>query len=70
MNIRIRNNIIVFIDHGFFVSKLDIIQIEVLDFFGGISKVSKEDYYKATPPSNIGWDGVIDEVDIIDVRLI
>ncbi|EEZ99047.1 protein CREG1 [Tribolium castaneum] len=34
-------------DHDFYVSKVDIEQIAVLDFFGGIKYVSKEDYFSA-----------------------
>ncbi|KAK3884089.1 hypothetical protein Pcinc_011625 [Petrolisthes cinctipes] len=35
--------------HHFFFAKLNISHIYVLDFFGGASDVSVQDYYKATP---------------------
>ncbi|XP_044761405.1 protein CREG1 [Coccinella septempunctata] len=57
-------------DHGFFVSKLDIEQIEVLDFFGGISKVSKEDYFNATPGFSTAENIVFNRIDIIDVQIV
>ncbi|XP_045483032.1 protein CREG1 isoform X2 [Harmonia axyridis] len=57
-------------DHGFFVSKLDIELIEVLDFFGGISKVSKEDYFNANPDSQVEDNVLYDRIDIIDVQMV
>ncbi|KAL3279518.1 hypothetical protein HHI36_017027 [Cryptolaemus montrouzieri] len=53
--------------HGFFVSKFDIEQIEVLDFFGGISKVSTEDYFNASPSSKVKDNIKFNSVGIVDV---
>ena len=36
-------------DHGWYVAKLDIASILVLDYFGGANEVTVGDYYKATP---------------------
>ncbi|XP_022909089.1 protein CREG1 [Onthophagus taurus] len=33
-------------DHGFYVAKIDIDQIGVLDFFGGIKYITPEEYFK------------------------
>ena len=37
------------LDHGWYFAKLDIVNILVLDYFGGANEVTVEDYYKATP---------------------
>lgn len=37
------------IDHGWFFAKLNIENIQLLDFFGGVKTVKIEDYLKATP---------------------
>lgn len=36
-------------DHGWFFAKLNIENIQLLDFFGGVSTISLEDYLNATP---------------------
>lgn len=36
-------------DHNWFFAKMEISQVWVLDYFGGVKMVSPEDYYKATP---------------------
>ncbi|KAK9879185.1 hypothetical protein WA026_004033 [Henosepilachna vigintioctopunctata] len=56
-------------DHGFFVSKLNIEQIEVLDFFGGIAIVKLEDYMKATPDSDIKENTIFSKIDVIEVDI-
>ena len=38
-----------FLDHGWFFAKLNIENIQLLDFFGGVSTISLEDYLNATP---------------------
>ncbi|KAK1802933.1 hypothetical protein P4O66_021463 [Electrophorus voltai] len=37
------------VDHNWFFAKMNITQVWVLDYFGGVKMVSPEDYYKATP---------------------
>ncbi|XP_076839314.1 protein CREG1 [Brachyhypopomus gauderio] len=37
------------VDHNWFFAKLNITQVWVLDYFGGVKMVSPEAYYKATP---------------------
>ncbi|KAG9262338.1 protein CREG1 [Astyanax mexicanus] len=37
------------VDHSWFFAKMNITQVWVLDYFGGVKMVSPEDYYKATP---------------------
>ncbi|XP_066517056.1 protein CREG1 [Hoplias malabaricus] len=37
------------VDHNWFFAKMNITQVWVLDYFGGVKIVSPEDYYKATP---------------------
>ncbi|CAH0558671.1 unnamed protein product [Brassicogethes aeneus] len=51
------------IDHKFYVAKIDIFQIEVLDFFGGIKHVTNEDYFHP----NVTFLDYFPEVKIIDV---
>ncbi|XP_030635682.1 protein CREG1 [Chanos chanos] len=36
-------------DHNWFFAKINITQVWVLDYFGGVKKVTPEDYFKATP---------------------
>ncbi|XP_017557323.1 protein CREG1 [Pygocentrus nattereri] len=37
------------VDHNWFFAKMNITQVWVLDYFGGVKMVSPDDYYKATP---------------------
>lgn len=53
-------------DHEFYVAKLDIELIEVLDFFGGIKKVNVDDYYNATLKSEDD-NSVNFSVDVVEV---
>lgn len=36
-------------DHDWFFAKMNITQVWVLDYFGGVKTVTAEDYFKATP---------------------
>ncbi|KAK5847407.1 hypothetical protein PBY51_016535 [Eleginops maclovinus] len=36
------------VDHGWFFAKLNITQVWVLDYFGGVKKVTPEEYFNAT----------------------
>lgn len=35
--------------HSFYLCKLDIVEVIVLDFYGGPHYVTREDYYQADP---------------------
>ncbi|CAH1373638.1 hypothetical protein MTP99_015007 [Tenebrio molitor] len=52
-------------DHAFYVAKINIEQIEVLDFFGGIKNVSVEDYFNAYNARS--GDVLFSKVDFIDL---
>ncbi|KAJ8004057.1 hypothetical protein DPEC_G00154840 [Dallia pectoralis] len=36
-------------DHNWFFAKMNISMVWVLDYFGGVKKVTREDYFKASP---------------------
>ncbi len=36
-------------DHSWFFAKMNITQVWVLDYFGGVKTVTAEEYYRATP---------------------
>lgn len=54
-------------DHEFFVTKVDPIQIEVLDYFGGMKQVSKEDYFDANITYIINADVEFSRVSVIEI---
>lgn len=56
-----------FADHEFYVAKVDIEQIAVLDFFGGIKYVTVEDYFNAYNNSPNPQDIPFDDVHVIEV---
>jgi len=55
-------------DHDFYIAKVDIEQVAVLDFFGGVKFVSIEDYFNAN--DNLYDDeSLFEHVKIIDITL-
>ncbi|XP_018572364.1 protein CREG1 [Anoplophora glabripennis] len=53
--------------HEFFVAKVDPVQIDVLDYFGGIKHVSKEDYFNANITVIINADVEFARVSVIEI---
>ena len=43
------NAFLIHADHGWFVAKMNMSSIIVLDFFGGAKTVALKDYFKAKP---------------------
>lgn len=54
-------------DHEFYVSKVDPIQIDVLDYFGGIKHVSREDYFNANITNIINADVQFTKVSVLEI---
>jgi len=54
-------------DHGFYVAKVDLKQILVLDFFGGIHSVKPEDYFRANLTSLINLDAYFQSTRVLVV---
>lgn len=57
----------IFADHEFFVAKVDPLQIDVLDYFGGIKHVSKEDYFNANITGIINADVEFTRITVIEI---
>ncbi|CAH1113709.1 unnamed protein product [Psylliodes chrysocephalus] len=53
------------VDHQFYVAKVDIEHIEVLDYFGGLKNVTIEDYFNPKITSIINLDVIFNNVSII-----
>lgn len=62
-------NFIWLTDHKFFIAKLDIEQIGVLDYFGGVKHVTVEDYFKASPNSQNPANIKFDDVEVIEIKV-
>ncbi|KAJ8933740.1 hypothetical protein NQ314_013833 [Rhamnusium bicolor] len=54
-------------DHQFYVAKIDPVQIDVLDYFGGIKHVSKEDYFNANITNIINADVQFSRVSVLEI---
>ncbi|KAJ8914597.1 hypothetical protein NQ315_017302 [Exocentrus adspersus] len=54
-------------DHEFFVAKVDPIQIDVLDFFGGIKHVTKEDYFNVNITNFINADVEFNRISVVEI---
>lgn len=56
-------------DHQFYVAKVNIEQIDVLDFFGGIKHVTIKDYFNANITTIINLSESAGRISVIDVTV-
>lgn len=54
-------------DHKFYVAKVEIMQIGVLDYFGGVKHVNKDDYFNANITLIINSNVFFDNVAILEL---
>ena len=54
-----------FLDHNFYVTKLDIEQLALFDFFGGIKYISIEDYFNVS--THVFEDIIFERVEFIEI---
>ncbi|XP_019871608.1 protein CREG1 [Aethina tumida] len=55
-------------NHNFYVAKIDLEQIEVLDFFGGIKHVTIDDYFKANASTGNNILTDFPEIVVVDIQ--
>ncbi|CAG9863268.1 unnamed protein product [Phyllotreta striolata] len=55
-------------DHKFYLAKVELEQIEVLDFFGGLKHVTNKDYFSANITELINLDMQFKDVSIIEIE--
>lgn len=56
-------------DHKFYLAKIDMQQIDVLDTFGGIKHVELKDYFNANITSIINNDVILSNVAVIELDI-
>ncbi|KAG5877435.1 hypothetical protein JTB14_016893 [Gonioctena quinquepunctata] len=53
--------------HHFYLAKVDIQQIEVLDYYGGLKPVTIEDYFDANVTNVVNYNRDFDNISVIDI---